>query len=115
MPGDEPENELLRPAAAPVEFPGLELLSADKLREIAARDGMDFATVLLYDRVKRSEPHAAFIRQMDEAQKLDRSQGAAHEFTIGIVPAAFYREKPHSGADGRVVREAATRAGFKCE
>ncbi len=112
---DENESALLARAAAFEECPALALLSAEKLRAIAAREGMDFATALLYDRVKRSGRHAAFIARIDELQRCNLSQGSSRNTTIAIVPAAFYKEKPHSGADGRVVREAAGRSGLHCE
>ena len=85
------------------------------MHELTARYGVDFATAVLYDRVKRSPRHARFIEQIDESQQRDRPNRSARDPIILIVPAAFYKEKPHSGADGRVIAEAATRMGFRCE
>lgn len=112
---DDNETALRARVAAFAECPTLALLDAEKLREIAAREGVDFATALLYDRVQRADRQAAFIARIDELQQRGSAKGASRDTTIAIVPAAFYKEKPHSGADGRVVREAAARVGFHCE
>src|SRR5205085_3849346 len=40
---------------------------------------------------------------------------AAPGLTVAVVPGAFYVESPHTGADGRLVRDAAARAGCRVE
>jgi hypothetical protein len=112
---DEHESVLLARAAAFSKCPGLALLNAEQLQTVAASEGIDFATAVLYDRVRRSDRFAAFIARIDELQKRDRKKAYSRRATIAIVPAAFYKEKPYSGADGRVVREAAARMGLYCE
>jgi hypothetical protein len=37
------------------------------------------------------------------------------DLLVGIAPAAFYREMPHTGADGRVLRETAVSLGLRVE
>lgn len=112
---DEEESVLLARASVLPEFPSLALLTADKLREIAAREGVDFATALLYDRVKRSEQHSPFIARIDQLQSGAPEGAANRDVTVAIVPAAFYKENPDSGADGRLIREEAIRRGLRCE
>jgi len=115
---DEHEPALFARAAVFAKCPTLAFLTAENLREIAAAEGVDFATALLFDRVKRSEHHAPFIERIDGFRIVNSANGAneaGRSITIAIVPAAFYKEKPHSGADGRVVREAAIRMSFRCE
>src|SRR6266853_3425367 len=104
---EENETALLIRASAFDETPTLALLTAETLLEITCRSGIDFATAVLYDRVKGSLQHAPFIARIDELLSCGDPSSTKRDFTIAIVPAAFYKEKPHSGADGRVVIEAA--------
>lgn len=104
------DGELLARAAA---WPGdtdWSSLTAARLRQLAAVEGIDFATAILYDRLLRSAEHGPFIR------KLDR-QSCTKELRVHvvIVPGAFYVESPHTGADGRLVREEALRLGCTTE
>ena len=91
------------------------LPSAEELRELAARDGIDAATERLYRRVLESPVHGPFIRRVDEL----RAEPASAEWNCGavlaIVPGASYRETPRTGADGRLVREQAERMGIPTE
>jgi hypothetical protein len=85
------------------------------LRDVALREGIDFATALLYHRVTHSAPHARFIHRVSQTPIRTQDRKLKPAPTVAIVPAAFYKEKPHSGADGRVVRAAAVDTGFNCE
>ncbi len=111
----EEENALLARASAFPELSVLSLLTAEKLREIAIREGVDFATALLYDRVKRSPLHSPFIARIDQLQSRPRETDVSRDVIVAVVPAAYYKENPHSGADGRLVREEAVRLGLPCE
>jgi len=111
----EEENRLLARARAFSEFPALPHLTLEQCGELTRRYGVDFATALLYDRVKGSLRHASFIEQIDQLQQHPSQNKTAHQTMIGIVPASFYKEKPHSGADGRVIAAAATAMGFPYE
>jgi hypothetical protein len=73
---------------------------------VSRREGIDFATTLLFDRVKNAPRHAPFIRRIDElrARPLPKRRLLA---TLAIAPGAFYREYPHTGADGRILIEQA--------
>lgn len=118
MPYEESESALLDRAASFAEFPTLSGLDSETLRQITVSDGIDFATALLYDRVIKLGSNASFSKRIDCLRTLDapsEENRLAAETVIGIVPAAFYLEKPHSGADGRVVREAANLIGLRSE
>ena len=116
LPGAGDDAGVLADAASFSEHTTLASLSANTLRDISCRHGVDFATALLYDRVRRSPQHATFIAQIAEQIELSRARSArTPDATIAVIPAAFYKEKPHSGADGRVVREAAAQLGLGCE
>ena len=109
-------------------------LDANHLRQIAATRGIDFATAVVYESVRRSPRHGPFIRAVDAsipnvgqssaddlrsrancATTKDHNDDLHGAATLVIVPGGFYREFPGSGADGRVVREAATQLGCKAE
>ncbi len=77
---------------------------------------LDEATTHLYLSVRESEPHRGFIERIDA---LMREGAQTAPLAVGtklvIVPAAFYRENPRSGADGRVARAEAERLGWPVE
>jgi hypothetical protein len=80
-----------------------------RLAELSRREGLDFATALLYDRLLRVPANAAFLGAAQAAQ------GAEHISAdlLGIVPGAFHRDHAHTGADGARVLAIAKRVG--CE
>ena len=82
---------------------GLEALTPERLREVTAREGCDFATALLHRRIVESERHGAFLRALSEVREDSRKPGVS----VAIVPGAFYLENPRTGADGRIAREVA--------
>jgi hypothetical protein len=88
---------------------------AGQLREITARDGIDAATTLLYRSVLASPEHGPFIRRIDEIARRKMPHAWSADATLVIVPGAFYRENPRSGADGRILREIAEHLGCPTE
>jgi hypothetical protein len=87
------------------------LPSAGKIKEIATREGIDAATTQLYQSVLESPQHGSFIRRVDEICQRSEPRKWQAEAPLIIVPGAFYRENPRSGADGRILREQAERLG----
>jgi len=85
------------------------LPTAGKIREIATREGIDAATTQLYQSVLESPQHGPFVRRIDEICKRTEPRRWQAEVPLVIVPGAFYRENPRSGADGRLLREQAER------
>ena len=85
------------------------LPTAGKIQEIATREGIDAATTQLYQSVLESPQHGAFIRRVDEISTRTLPRKWQAEAPLLIVPGAFYRENPRSGADGRLLREQAER------
>lgn len=90
---------------------GLDALTPEVLRDIAAREGCDFATALLHRRIVESERHGPFLRALGERRETTLTSGTR----VAIVPGAFYRENPRTGADGRVAREVAAQLGLPSE
>src|SRR5262245_25266375 len=107
------EKALLERAAAWSEYASWTELTSETLRQVAVSQGHDFAVALLYDRVRRSPEHGPFIRQVEvlPAEEI-RTPPAA---TLAIVPGAFYRERPETGADGRRLLTIAARLGWPAE
>ena len=113
----EAHTALLESAASLRDYPTLSDLTPETVRQIAAAHGVDFATSLLYHRVRndgRNRPYIARINRLRTGEAHTPAQ-ARNELIVAIIPAAFYKEKPHSGADGRVIRNAAARLGLRSE
>ena len=97
---------------------GLDALTPEVLRELTAREGCDFATALLHRRIVESERHGLFLRGLaggEEAEDRKWKMGNGRWKSapmVAIVPGAFYRENPRTGADGRVAREVALQLGL---
>src|SRR5207245_4255064 len=89
-------------------------LTPDRLRAIAMAEGTDFATALLYDRIVRSPKHGPFIERLDALCDGDDAP-VPPKTVLAIAPGAFYVEFPHTGADGRLLREEAARLGIRSE
>jgi hypothetical protein len=116
---DEPtmpdhERALLARASDWPQHRELAELTVQVLSDVAAREGIDFATALLYERVCASHEHGPFIRAIDDLLD-DTSPVADPPFRLAIVPGAFYKEFPASGADGRLIREAAMPLGIEVD
>jgi hypothetical protein len=88
-------------------------LSAEILA-ISNREGIDFATTLLYQHIRQSTEHATFIRSI-ETYADDSNRSVDPNLRMVIVPGAFYREFPESGADGRLLRQAAQELGIQID
>ena len=106
----EPENDEERQLFARVERwdgpPGLAPLTPECLRELTAREGCDFATALLHRRIVASDEHGPFLRELPPEPVPPQS------VQVVIVPGAFYRENPRTGADGSLPREVAEQLGL---
>jgi hypothetical protein len=89
-------------------------LTPERLRTIAASEGTDFATALLYDRIVGSAEHGPFIDRLDSLADGD-DQVMPGKTVLAVAPGAFYVEFPHTGADGRLLREEAARMGIRSE
>lgn len=105
------ETILLAQAGEWLTAQGLPCPGADRFASLAAERGIDFATAALYHAFRRSPRHGPFI----EAIEAPGDPDARSSDDVLIVPGAFYRESPHTGADGRLVRQAAEAQGRRVE
>lgn len=78
-------------------------------------ESLDEATTRLYRSVCESPRHRDFIQKIESLQQAAPDAPPPGDVKLVIVPAAFYRQNPRSGADGRVVRAQAERLGWKVE
>ena len=90
-------------------------LNAESLRQLTESKGIDFATALLFDQIVSSSTHGPFIRQMEQLKQQNSKDTPKLNATVAVVPGAFYREHPETGADGQVMRDEAARHGCQAE
>jgi hypothetical protein len=105
------DSELLAEAATTPEFPTLAECSRHAIRNLAEREGIDFATALIFDRVLRQPANRDFFKRVrcrPEARPDDLP-------LIGLVPGAFYREHNNTGADGAEVTKILESIGCRVE
>ncbi len=107
------EARLLDKAAASYPDLRFEHCSHEQLGAIVKRDGIDLATAVLFDRIRRVPGNTGLVRAL-EAATFDGMTNFARGRLL-IVPALFYRERPEIGGDGAVVAQAATAAGLDVE
>jgi hypothetical protein len=111
----ESETSLRQRAATWLEWPTLESLKSETLRQITQQEGVDFATALLFDRFCKSSDRSIFIQQIDTLRQSLRPLPATIDAKVVIVPGALYVERPDMGGDGRIVREVAASLGLKTD
>jgi hypothetical protein len=99
------ERDLLARVAAWPEYRSWTELTQPLLARLSAAQGSDFATALLYDRLRSSERHGPFIRRLDELITNPPQVPGKMDVLLAVVPGAFYRELPGRGADGRLLRQ----------
>jgi hypothetical protein len=112
MTGDE--RRLLERAARWPGFRYCSEITPEAIRKLAEQCGLEFATALLYDRIVQSPEHGRFIQRL-EVLPAECPSPQRLEATLVIVPGAFYVESPHTGADGHMLREEASRLGCQSE
>ena len=82
-------------------------------QDAASVEELDLATERLADRIVASSPSREFVAAVDAVEvpaALPRIDAL-----LLVAPAAFYREKPSYGGDGRLIREVAARFGMRSE
>jgi hypothetical protein len=120
-PDQHAEQELLQAAGAYQPQWCLADLDAERMRDVVRQRGVDFATALLFDRVRRCDDFAATIDAIDHfrdapaAPQLGPRGERDAEVLVGIVPGFLYREYPASGADGRMLMQAAGQLGWEVQ
>jgi hypothetical protein len=109
------DRELLDRAAEWPEFLSWKELTQPVLARLARERGIDFATALLYDRLRRSPEHGPLIRRVDELLIRPPPFAARMDVLLALAPGAYYRELPRAGGDGRVLREQVAAYGCRTE
>jgi hypothetical protein len=111
-PCDPADRALFERAAAWSTHASVEELTRSALAHITVREGIDFATALLYDRLLRRESVRETLASLSQDSPVPEP---ARDVLIGVVPGAFYKEYPFTGADGARVLVAAERRGIRAE
>jgi hypothetical protein len=108
-----PERRLLERAAAWPEHASSTYLTPDIVRQISEQEGIEFATALLYDRIRRSPEHGPIIERL---ASIPTNQFVPRlDVTLAIAPGAFHVESPETGADGLLLRTEAARFGCRTD
>jgi hypothetical protein len=81
-------------------------------RDLVEAQGIDFATAVQYQRIRLHSRHAQFI---DAAESSDPLIPSAEVPRVVIVPGAFHRQYPRTGADGQIIRGVAADLGWPVE
>jgi hypothetical protein len=109
-----PDQDILNRAAEWPQDRDLADLTPERLRSVAAAEGTDLATALLYDRIVKSPEHGPSIERLDSLGDDDECAVPPNTL-LAIAPGAFYLEFPHTGADGQILRDEAARMGMRSE
>jgi hypothetical protein len=109
-----PDVDILARAAEWPHDRDLAELTPERLRAIAAAEGTDFATALLYDRIVNSPEQGPFIERVESLGDED-DIAVPPNTLLAVAPGAFYVEFPHTGADGQMLRDEAARMGIRSE
>ncbi len=109
------DRALLAAAAACAQAPTLELLTPEVARSVAAARGIDFATALIHDRVRRGQNLDSALELAHAAEPDSWAALGKRGVKLAIVPGAFYRSHPHTGAHGRQIQSLAERHGVASE
>jgi hypothetical protein len=76
---------------------------------------LDEATIALFDSLMQSPQHRPTIERIDALRCEPPPDLSLAGYTCAIAPGAFYKEFPHTGADGRLLGEAAKTLGCHVE
>lgn len=108
------EDALLERARRCSRYSSLAELTEETLRQIAAVEGVDFATALLYDRIRHGPEHGPALDRLF-ALPHDLPPPSNERMTVVIVPGGFYVRRPDTGADGQFLMDEFASAGYRAE
>lgn len=110
---DDEDLALLQHAAEWPATAQLDQLDDQALKSLTSSQGVDFTTAWLYQRIVSSPQHAQFLVDMENLLRDPPLHQRAVDSTLALVPGAFYREYPETGADGKCLRETAALLGYR--
>ena len=90
-------------------------LTASELQTLVREVGIDQTTQILFEAIKRSESHGTAIRSIDSLCSDSTTLEPRTEPKVIVVPGFLHREYPDSGADGRLLIEAAKQLRWEFE
>jgi len=108
----EDETSLLRRAASWPDHSTLDTLTGPVLQRLTTVEGIDFATTLLFDRLRKSDQHAAFIERIDRLRREPNQARRLVDVKLAVIPGALYVERPDMGGDGRLIHDVAQKFGW---
>jgi hypothetical protein len=87
-------------------------MDPEKLRHLVATIGYDRTLALLYQTIRNTPAHGAFINEVDAIP--DAPCPSHQKTTLIIVPGALYKEYPETGADGKRFVSIVQALGIRC-
>jgi hypothetical protein len=87
--------------------------SPPEFKELARVYGHDFAVGAVFEHVRRMPAHCAFAERLDAVERCPSK--AQRGMLVGIVPGAFHRERPETGAGGEVLLSMLQSLGFAAQ
>lgn len=113
---DEYERGLLARAGQWTPEPCWSELNQPRLAEIATREGIDFATALLYCSLRRSPVHGPTIASLDGGRGVGQQGSRTHwRPLVAIVPGGCHDESADSRASLQMVHAEVSRHGLPTE
>jgi hypothetical protein len=110
---DEEDLGLLDAAEAWLRGADSAELQGDWPCRLSATRGIDFATAALYRFVCSHSAFPDLSEGTADEQGAGDTSRALRDVTVAVVPGAFYREHPTTGADGAAIRSAASELGCR--
>ena len=107
------EQRLLERAATFSDVGEWDELSSGELCQLTRLHGIDFATAVLLDRLRRSNRHGPLINRIDKLRQVNVEDLCCAEYKLVVLPGAFHREYPQTGADGEALLKAGTSLGIE--
>jgi hypothetical protein len=83
------------------------------LADLSKQHGVDVATTVFYEQIRRSPEHGPFIREVESIETDPRAPLPRIPGKLLVAPAAFWKEYPEFGGDGRLVRRVAEQFGLE--
>jgi hypothetical protein len=88
-------------------------LTPGVMQSLAAREGSDVTTALLYTSLRRDPAHAGFIEEVES--RLRSGGPCGIDVKVAVVPGACWVEYPQTGADGGRLLELGSAWGCRVE
>ena len=109
------EQDLFSRVGRAGSLPELQELDFPTLESLTEREGVDFATALLYLRLRQSNEHGPWIEALEREPDHHCPHSPGPRVLVGVVPGGCHEESADSRERLRLVRDQVARAGLAVE